>query len=91
MPIYMYKCLECTSSSEVLCKSYDVAPKSLTCPKCGVDMIRDMSLETTHFVLKGGCWGLQGYEMSDRHCLEENDKMMKEDDTSARQEESNGN
>ena len=56
---------------------------SIDCPKCTSLMYRNFQDELPNFVLKGGCWAKQGYEITDRECLVENDKMCKEDDTNA--------
>lgn len=47
-------------------------------------MYRDFSAEKPSFHLKGGAWGAQGYIMSDRECLKENERMLKEDEKEAK-------
>lgn len=80
MPIYVYTCSDCGFTRDVLCKSHKDAPQELGCSMCECLMFRDYSAEKPSFHLKGGCWGKQGYEMSDTECLAENERMLKEDE-----------
>lgn len=52
MPIYEYKCESCDHKFELL-QSFN-AEKTQTCPECGKDARRLLSLGS--FVLKGGGW-----------------------------------
>ena len=81
MPIYCFKCVDCEVKVEKLLR---LNQDRIICNECGGLMFRDFSAEKPNFHLKGGCWAKQGYEMSDRHCLEENDKMCKEDDLASK-------
>jgi putative FmdB family regulatory protein len=56
MPIYEYECKECKVLKEVLILEVKDEPK---CPKCLKLMDKVVSL--SHFRLKGGGWGKDGY------------------------------
>ena len=62
MPIYEYQCQTCGTLTEEL-ESYD-APKTRTCD-CSKDATMTRTLAAPGFVLKGGCWGKDGYTSSD--------------------------
>jgi predicted nucleic acid-binding Zn ribbon protein len=79
MPIYCYVCGDCGYSRDLLLKSYKDCEDTIKCDQCESLMSRSFQLEKPSFVLVGGCWAKQGYEMSDRQCLRENELMLKED------------
>ncbi|WP_136806776.1 FmdB family zinc ribbon protein [Desulfosediminicola flagellatus] len=57
MPIYEYKCSECSTQHECIQKITD-APKT-ECPDCGGELYKLISLNS--FQLKGGGWYADGY------------------------------
>jgi putative FmdB family regulatory protein len=53
MPLFEYRCEQCTSVHEFLMKSQDPAPEA--CPKCGAAALHKI-MSRGNFVLKGGGW-----------------------------------
>ncbi len=62
MPIYEYKCLNCSNQMEVMQKFSD--EPLATCPECGGELKKLIS--NTSFVLKGTGWYLTDYASPER-------------------------
>lgn len=62
MPIYEYQCTACGKLTEEL-ESYD-ADKTRPCD-CTQGAVMTRTLAAPGIVLKGGCWGRDGYTSSD--------------------------
>ena len=69
MPIYSFTCESCKFSRDLLLKSYKDIPDQVFCSECQAQMYRNFTVEKPAFHLVGGCWGSQGYEMSDTEAL----------------------
>ena len=61
MPIYRYRCGECSEVIEVIAKASD--PKPERCPSCGSEDLSKV-MSRTSFQLKGGGWYAEGYAQS---------------------------
>ena len=59
MPLYRYRCEECSSQFEVLAKVSDAAPAA--CENCGSARLKKV-IGRTGFRLAGGGWYAQGYD-----------------------------
>ncbi|MBN2054871.1 zinc ribbon domain-containing protein [bacterium] len=62
MPIYEYKCRNCGNRFELM-QTFS-AGKTATCPKCGQEGHRTISL--TGFILKGSGWYVTDHPSKDR-------------------------
>jgi putative FmdB family regulatory protein len=53
VPIYVYKCSNCGTKFDRLCK-YDTIDEPTTCPSCGVRDYHDNVIGNCHFSFVGG-------------------------------------
>ncbi len=70
MPIYEYRCLNCSNQMEVMQKFSD--EPLATCPECGGELKKLIS--NTSFVLKGTGWYLTDYASPERKKAMESEK-----------------
>lgn len=66
MPIYLWKCLSCGETIEVLQKHDDPAPQceNIKCKDSSAGMIKVIG--RTSFILKGGGWASTGYSKKEK-------------------------
>lgn len=65
MPLYVYECPNCKKSVELMQKfSEKAAPLCDDCtdPATGSHIQMETVMQSTSFVLKGGCWARDGYK-----------------------------
>ncbi len=62
MPIYRYRCIECTHEDEILMssKEREEYEKDLVCPECNSEHYRTI-IGRTSFSLQGQGWYKDGY------------------------------
>ena len=60
MPLYDFKCKDCSHEEEVYCKAEE-KDETRPCPKCGGEMDKVPIQGLSTFVLKGRGWYEDGY------------------------------